>query len=123
MRIALGFTALVTAALSGQLLAANGGVITFRGAIVEPTCHISVGAPSATSSSVQVSRCNQPMTLNLKEPRNSAPAVNYRLTDAQGKPVGQFGSTAGDTNAVIQAVSKRGDNGRSRNLVLVAEYL
>lgn len=123
MRIALGFTALVTAALSGQLLAASSGVILFRGAIVEPTCQISLNDTGTTRPHVQVNRCNQPLTLNLKEPRSYAAAVHYRLTDTQGNPLGQFGSTAGSADAVIQAVSHRGDSSGSRNLVLVAEYL
>lgn len=119
MRSVVGCTALLAIALCGPLQAASGGTITFRGAIVEPTCQIGVSDFTRGSSRIEISQCRQSLSLQLSEPRGNQPVVNYRLTDNQGRPVEKLSPPNGDFSAMIRTASQGG----ARNLVLIAEYL
>lgn len=119
MRLVVGCSALLAIALCGPLQAASGGTITFRGAIVEPTCEVGVSDVTGNSGRVEVSHCNQPLNLQLNEPRGNQPAVRYRLTDSHGRPMEKLSTPNGDVAGMIRAR----DQGGARKLVLVAEYL
>jgi len=122
MPVALRSATLVALLFSSPLMAYD-GIIHFSGAVVEPTCQVGLADVTARSARVQLSECNQAMTMMLNEPRGAMPSVSYRLTDAQGKAVGSGIAATGDSDSVIREIAKGGVAAGKRNVVLVAEYL
>ncbi|MBB4864452.1 type 1 fimbria pilin [Pseudomonas nitritireducens] len=99
------------------------GIIHFSGAVVEPTCQVGLSEVTSRSARVSLSDCNQAMTMMLNEPRGALPSVSYRLTDTQGRALGNGIKAIGDADSVIRAIAKGGVAADKRNVVLVAEYL
>lgn len=122
MPVALRSTTLVALLFSGPLMAYD-GIIHFSGAVVEPTCQVGLSDVTASSARVHLSGCRQTMTMTLNEPRGALPSVSYRLTDTQGKSLGQEVTANGDADSVIREIAKGGLAADQRNVVLVAEYL
>lgn len=119
MRLIVNSTALLAIALCGSLQAASSGTITFRGAVVEPTCQIGVSDITGSSGRVTASQCKQSVDLYLNEPRGNQLAVHYRLTGSQGRTVEKLSTPNGNVAGMIRAKDPAG----TRHLVLVAEYL
>ncbi|MDH1010214.1 type 1 fimbrial protein [Pseudomonas nicosulfuronedens] len=119
MRMIESSAALLAIALCGPLQAASSGTITFRGAVVEPTCQISVSEASNSSGRIVASHCEQSVDLRLNEPRGNQPAAHYRLTDSQGRAVEILSAPNGNVAGMIRAKDEAG----AHHLVLVAEYL
>lgn len=122
MPIALRSTTLIALFFSAPLMAYD-GIIRFSGAVVEPTCQVGLSDITARSARVNLSDCNQAMTMMLNEPRGSLPSVSYRLTDVQGKSLGQAIAANGGVDSIIHDIAKGGVAADKRNVVLVAEYL
>lgn len=115
-------TPLVALLFCAQAMAYD-GIVRFSGAVVEPTCQVGLSDVTAASARVRLSDCAQAMTMMLNEPRGALPSVSYRLTDTQGKTLGQGVAASGSTDSVIRAIAKGGVAADKRNVVLVAEYL
>lgn len=122
MSVALRSTTLVALLFSAPLMAYD-GVIRFSGAVVEPTCQVGLTDITARSARVQLSECNQAMTMMLNEPRGTMPSVSYRLTDTRGKALDKGIKATGNAESVIREIAKGGVAADQRNVVLVAEYL
>ncbi|MGC4010151.1 MAG: hypothetical protein QM805_14915 [Pseudomonas sp.] len=122
MSVALRSTTLVALLFSAPLMAYD-GVIRFSGAVVEPTCQVGLTDITARSARVQLSECNQAMTMMLNEPRGTMPSMSYRLTDTRGKALDNGIKATGNAESVIREIAKGGVAADQRNVVLVAEYL
>jgi len=123
MSVALRSTALCALLFSAPLMAQEGMVIHFIGAVVEPTCQVGLSDVTASSARVRLSDCNRSMMMQLNEPRGAQPSVSYRLTDVQGRALASGVTSTGDTDSVIREIAKGGVAADKRNVVLVAEYL
>ncbi|MCE4069666.1 MULTISPECIES: hypothetical protein [Pseudomonas] len=122
MSAALRSTTLIALLFSSPLMAYD-GIIRFSGAVVEPTCQVGLSEVTASSARVHLSGCSQTMTMTLNEPRGALPSVSYRLTDTQGRSLGQEITANGDAESVIREIAEGGISADKRNVVLVAEYL